>query len=192
MHPIKTLAAASLVAALLPLAAHAKDGNGNSASSTKVPALVRFGGAIGVDPLTAAGGADAPNVVRGISPGGRAWVLRRFEARVGTDASLQAEGRGLLFTSGDAIGTRGALAQVRLTLACGAADATARQFHSAATALDANGNFRISGPLSEDGTNTAVMPATCDNPVLLVRAVNATTGAAGGWLAAGVPNGSDD
>lgn len=154
--------------------------------------LASFNGAIGVDPLTAAGGVDTLNVVRGINPGGRAWVLRRLSATVGADGSIRASGRGLLFSSGDLIGTRGTVAAVAATLTCGAADATARKFTSPGVNLDAAGNFSIRGMLSEDGINPAVMPPTCDNPVLLIRAFNTTTGAAGGWFAAGIPGDGDD
>ena len=156
------------------------------------PPLAVFNGAIGVDPLTAAGGVDTLNVVRGISPGGRAWVLRKLSATVAADGSVRISGRGLLFSSGDLIGTRGAVSNVLVTLACGPADTTARKFNSPMTTLDTAGNFSIRGVLSEDGINPAVMPPSCDNPVLLVRSANASTGAAGGWFAAGIPGASDD
>ena len=186
MRPFLSLMALTVAAATGNAVAHSKP----------PPPLVSFSGAIGVDPLTAAGvgpgATDVVNVVRGINPGGRAWVLRRLRADVGTDGSISAKGIGLLFASGDLIATRGTIAQVVATLACGAADASARRFTSPPAALDSAGNFRIEGALSEDGSNPAVMPATCDNPVLLIRAVNATTGAAGGWFAAGIPGDSDD
>lgn len=182
MRPLAALCSLSLLAVSSAALAHSKE----------PPALVRFNGAIGVDPLTAAGGADALNVVRGISPGGRAWVLRKLEARIGTDGSISAKGRGLLFSSGDLIATRGGVAAVVATLACGTADANAALFTSPPAALDTAGNFSIKGLLSQDGVNPAVMPASCDNPALLIRAFNATTGAAGGWFAAGIPGSGDD
>ncbi len=154
--------------------------------------LVRFRGAIGVDPLTAAGGVDVVNTVRGIAPGGRAWTLVSLRAVVRTDGTIHASGKGLLFTSGDLIGTRGGVTTVGATLACGAANNTAALFHSRPAALDLAGNFTISGKLTQDGVNDAVMPATCDNPVLLVRNVNAATGAFGGWFAAGIPKVNTD
>lgn len=157
-----------------------------------VPPLVAFNGAIGVDPLTAAGGVDVPNVVRGINPGGRSWVLRRFSASVGADGSIGARGAGLLLGSGEGIATRGAVTAVVLTLFCGPADATARRFTSPPAALDLAGNFRLKGVLSEDGVNAAVLPPSCDNPQLLVRNFNTTTGVAGGWFAAGIVGRDDD
>lgn len=154
--------------------------------------LVRFRGAIGVDPLTAAGGVDTLNVVRGISPGGRAWMLASLRAVVRTDATIHASGRGLLFTSGDLIGTRGGVTAVGATLACGAANNTAALFNSRPAPLDLAGNFSISGKLTQDGVNDAVMPATCDNPVLLIRSANAATGVLGNWFAAGIPKVNTD
>lgn len=163
-----------------------------SAHAGGPPPLAKFKGAIGVDPLTAAGGVDAPNVVRGINPGGRAWMLGSLKAEIGTDGSIAAKGKALLFTSGDLIGTRGPVTTVGATLACGAAGPTATLFNSRPAALDLAGNFVISGKLTQDGVNDAVMPATCDNPVLLIRNVNATTGVFGGWFAAGIPQVGDD
>ena len=154
--------------------------------------LVTFNGAIGVDPLTAASGVDVSNVVRGINPGGRAWVLRKLYARVGSNGVISARGSGLLFSSGDLIGTRGTITHVAATLACGPADATAALFTSAPSPLDGAGDFHIKGPLTQDGVNAAVMPATCDNPVLLIRSASAVTGAPGAWFAAGIPGDGDD
>ena len=175
MRPSNAVLCVALALASASLAAHA------------APSLLRFSGAIGVDPLTAAGGVDVPNVVRGIVPSGRAWILRSLKASVDADAKIEARGAGLLFTSGDVIGTRGRVANVVAMLTCGPADATARRFTSAPAPLDLAGDFTISGVLSEDGINPAVLPATCDNPVLLIRSFNTTTGLAGGWFAVGIP-----
>ena len=147
-------------------------------AATPAPPLVKFEGAIGVDPLTGANGVDVVNTVRGIAPGGRAWVIRKLKASVGIDGTVSAKGAGLLLASGDVIGTRGPVTHVAATLACGAANATASLFTSAPSPLQVNGDFQIDGTLSQDGVNPAVMPATCDNPVLLIRAANPTTGVA--------------
>ena len=161
-----------------------------AAAGSRPAAYLKFDGAIGVDPLTAAGGVDVANVVRGINPGGRAWVLRKLEAVIRADASVSISGKGLLFSSGDLIATRGAVTHVAATLACGPADATALKYTTAPAPLDAAGNFRIRGPLL-DGVNTAVLPATCDNPQLLIRSANPTTGAAGNWFAVGIRDTDD-
>lgn len=149
--------------------------------------ILAYDGAIGVDPLTAAGGVDTLNVVRGVNPGGRAWVIRKLSAEVYADASIVARGKGLLLSSGEGITTRGAVSHVAATLACGPADATAAKFSTAPFALDAAGNFAIRGfLLAPDGVNTAVLPVPCENPMLLIRASNPVTGAPGGWFAAGI------
>jgi hypothetical protein len=156
-----------------------------SAHATNFRPLVRFDGAIGTDPLTASGTADVLNVVRGVNPAGRAWTVRKFSATIRKDGAISARGNGLLLASGDVIGTRAGVAQVVATLFCGAANGAAAAFTSPPGAMDTAGNFHISGTLSQDGLNPAVLPAICDNPALLIRAVGAN-GVAGTWLAAGI------
>ena len=151
--------------------------------------LVKFEGAIGADPLAAVGTAQQPNIVRGISPGGRAWVLRRLSAAVSKSGHIFARGSGLLLATGDVIGTVGPVTQVAATLACGPA-ATPTLFSSAPAPLDAAGNFRIDSVLTQDGVNPAVLPPTCDSPALLIRNVGAN-GAPGAWFAAGIPDVDD-
>ena len=160
-----------------------------AASAAQPSVLLKFKGGIGVDPLTAAGGADVSNVVRGISPGGRAWVIRKLDATVYTDASIVVKGKGLLFSSGDVIATRGPVAQVVATLACGPADTTAEKFTSDPAPLNAAGNFTIRGSLTghDASGNILPFPSTCANPQLLIRA-----SAAGGWFAAGILESDDE
>jgi hypothetical protein len=157
--------------------------------SIAAEAFVKFNFGIGVDP-TAAGG----NTVRGIAPAGRPWLIRKLSASVLPDSTLNARGRGLLISNGDLIGTRGTVTALAITLACGPADGTATLFNTIAPIpLDASGQFSVRAPLSTDGVNKAVLPATCANPVLLVRPANATTGvAAASWIAAGIMGGGDD
>ena len=159
-----------------------------TASAAHPPVLLKFKGAIGVDPLTAAGGVDQPNVVRGINPGGRAWVIRKLDATVYADARIVVQGKGLLFSSGEVIATRGPVAQVVATLACGAADATAEKFTSDPAPLNAAGNFTIRGSLTghDASGNVLPFPSTCANPQLLIRA-----SATGGWFAAGILESGD-
>ena len=163
---------------------------GSALAQTAIPPLVLFEGAIGVDPFTGVNGVDVLNTVRGVSPGGRAWVIRKFKARIGIDGSISARGAGLLFASGDVIGTRGPVAAVAATLVCGPADATAAKFTSPPAPLDTAGDFQIKGTLTD--ANGGMVPATCDNPVLLIRAANAATGVAGAWFAAGIVSSGDD
>jgi hypothetical protein len=143
-----------------------------------VDTLVQFNGAIGVQPVAGiAASVPVANVVLGVAPGGRPWVMRKLRASVGTDGSLSVQGQGLLLAGGDAIGTRATIGQVFATLFCGGA-----AFHSPAAELDTAGDFRITGAL------TAVPPNPCTAPVLLIR--NAAAGAQP-WFAAGIPA-SDD
>lgn len=157
-----------------------------AAAACAAPApVLKFEGAIGVDPLTAAGGVDALNVVRGVNPGGRAWVIRKFDAKVYADGSIEARGKGLLLSSGDVIATRATVAQVAATLACGPADATAPKYTSEPTPLNLAGNFNLQGTLRDSAGNVAPLASTpCDNPQLLIRAFGAA--GPGGWFAAGI------
>lgn len=170
-----------LVPAALALAGAAAMG------ASPVPVL-KFDGGIGVDPLTAAGGVDAPNVVRGVNPGGRAWVIRKLDATIYSDGSAVVRGKGLLFASGDVIATRGTVAQVVATLACGPADASATKYTTESAPLDEAGNFAIRGTLrGTDGNIAPLATVPCANPQLLIRA-----SAAGGWFAVGILDRSDD
>lgn len=146
--------------------------------------LVAFDGGIGVDPasgVTPAGGA-ALNVVRGVSPGMFPWKISRLRANVQVDGRIQLDGRGLLLTGGNPIGTTGGQS-VFATLFCGpAASATAHSSNPTGVALEPSGNFRINDVL------TPPPPAPCTDPVLLIlSAANAH------WFAAGIPkNDADD
>jgi len=139
--------------------------------------LVRFNGAIGVDPVAGiANGAPVANTVLGVPPGGRGWVLRRLRASVDPDGSISAKGSGLLFSGGDAIGTRGGVTQVFATLFCSGV-----AHHSPFADLDPAGDFAIKGKLG------AVPPSPCLSPVLLIRNAAGTQA----WFAAGIPGGDD-
>jgi len=65
---------ASKVLLIMTLAAASASGF----AAPPAPPLVKFEGATGVDPLTGANGVDVVNTVRGIAPGGRAWVIRKL------------------------------------------------------------------------------------------------------------------
>jgi hypothetical protein len=139
--------------------------------------LVQFNGAIGVDPVAGiANGAPVANTVLGVPPGGRGWILRKMRAEVDPDGSISAKGSGLLFSGGDAIGTRGGVTQVFATLFCSGV-----AHHSPFAELDLAGNFVIKGKL---GT---VPPSPCLAPVLLIRNAAGTQA----WFAAGIPGGED-
>jgi len=143
--------------------------------------LVRFHGAIGVDPISnvVVNGTTttvSPNVVRGISPSGQIWRISDLDANVSLDGRIRVHGRGLLLGGGNSIGTNGGQS-VFATLFCGpAATATASSSDLAGVALDEDGNFTIN-----DGLSPAP-PTSCETPVLLIR----TTGGARPWFAAGI------
>ena len=161
------------------------------AAAGTVEPVLKFEGAIGVDPLTAAGGVDALNVVRGVNPGGRAWVIRKLDASVYADGSIVARGKGLLLSSGEGIATRATIAQVVATLACGPADATATKYTSEPGALDLAGNFSIRSLLrGGDGNIAPLATVPCANPQLLIRAFGAS--GPGGWFAAGILERDED
>lgn len=142
-----------LFSAVLALAA--------ATASAKPNVLLEFKCGIRADPLTAAGAVDVADTVRGNSPGGRAWVIRKLDAAGYSDAAVAVRGKGLLFASGDLIVTRGLAKHVAATLACGPADATATQFSSGPAELDAAGNFTIRGPLVDGAGNKVTFTETC-------------------------------
>ena len=138
--------------------------------------VAKFEGAIGVDPVAGISSTGIPllNVVHGINPGGRPWVMARLKAEFKDNGHVTVKGEGLLLSGGDAIGTIGPIQAVGATLFCGT-----QAFDSGSVPIDANGDFRIDGPLS------AFPPTPCNLPVLLIR--NATGGTLGAWFAAGIP-----
>ena len=141
--------------------------------------LVRFEGGIGASPAAIVGGALVINVTRGVTPGGRPWVIESLQAEVKIDGRISVEGRGLLLGGGDAIGTP-ANQMVRARLFCGSG-ATATVHQSGLVQLEPNGDFRIDdvlGPVAP--TTVATPPDPCTAPVLLI------VSAGGNWFAAGI------
>jgi|GraSoi_2013_60cm_1033757.scaffolds.fasta_scaffold05645_3 hypothetical protein len=150
--------------------------------------LVRFDGGIGVDPVSNAPGPGAiaatvtRNIVRGVQPAS-SWVIAKLKAEVKDDGRITADGRGLVFASGDAIGTAlvltptGAAASITVfaTLICeNVAPFVERNTNP--VPLAANGDFKIDDVLSPPPP-----PSSCATPVLLIR--NAGNGF---WFAAGI------
>jgi hypothetical protein len=151
--------------------------------------LVRFDGGIGVDPVSNAPGppADAAtvtrNIVRGVQPAGL-WVIHKLKAEVKDDGRITAEGRGLVFSAGDTIGTAlvvtptgGTAASLKVfaTLICeNVAPFVERNTNP--VPLSANGDFKI-----DDVLSPAPPPSSCATPVLLIR-----NSGNGNWFAAGI------
>jgi len=179
------------------------------APSAMAGTLVEFEGGIGVipdsastadvtatsttpPPATQTGGLVVRNVVRGVSPGGAPWVIRRFEAKVKENGDIRAEGRGLVLAGTNNIGTSGGVPTVFATLFCQVAAGPPPTFSShdsPAATLEADGDFKIRGTL------TSTPPDPCNNPALLIRiGTPPGTPSANRWIAAGIPKleGADD
>src|SRR3954453_14880398 len=86
----------TVIAAALSLAAF---------SASADDRLVRFEGGFGVVPTRANA---APNIVRGVNPGGVPWVISRLSADIRADGSISVDGRGLLLGGTNNIGFVGA------------------------------------------------------------------------------------
>lgn len=141
--------------------------------------LVKFDGGIGATPAAIVSGVLVINTTRGVTPGGRPWVIESLRAEVKIDGRVSVEGRGLLLGGGDGIGTT-ASQFVRARLFCGpAASATVHQ--SGLVELEANGDFPIDDVVAPmDPTTAATPPAPCTSPVLLI------VSGSGNWFAAGI------
>jgi hypothetical protein len=146
--------------------------------------LVKFKGGIGVIPISnvaldATTGAViiTRNMVRGVNSPGQIWRIKDLEAKIKNNGDIKVEGEGLLLAGGNNIGTN-AGQSVAAQLFCG--DQT---FTSPGVALEANGDFKITGVLSP-----LPLPGICETPVLLIRSINLTTGVLGSWFAAGIPD----
>lgn len=169
----KVLAIGLVFVSVIPFAAF---GNGRRESS-----LVRFRGAIGVDPISnvVVNGTTTTvnaNVVRGVSPAGQIWRIADLDANIREDGRIRLRGQGLLLGGGNGIGTNGNQS-VFATLFCGAASsATASSTNLAGVALDSDGDFTIDDVLSP------VPPSSCETPVLLIQ----TTAGSHPWFAAGI------
>jgi hypothetical protein len=151
--------------------------------------LVQFDRGIGVDPVSNAQGMAATanvvnrNIVRGVQPAS-SWVIAKLKAEVKDDGRITVDGRGLVFASGDAIGTAlvltptGAAASIKVfaTLICENV-APFVERNSNPVPLAANGDFKIDDVLSP----LPPPPSSCATPVLLIR--NAGNGV---WFAAGI------
>ena len=158
-------------------------GVGCSLAAAGGDSLVRFKGGIGVNPIVnGAGVANADgtlpnvvrNVVRGVNPGGLTWVIADLQADVSVDGHIRVNGKGLLLSGGNAIGSNGGQS-VFATLICEAAPPfTLHNTTLTGVPLEQNGDFEIDDVLTP-------APADCPSPVLLIRNV------AGAWFAAGIP-----
>ena len=171
--------------------------------------LVRFEGAIGVQPFRSANGAPVLNAVAGVNPGGAPWELLGLKVSIRTDGTIRGQGTGLLLGGTDNVGTRGGRRQVIASLFCRNAPVApaligtvqAAPYNSPPADVDGNGDFVLTGTLANASGATPPLDCgdTVDNrPVLLIRSVtpaNAATGAPatpGVWFAAGIVRGKQE
>ncbi len=168
-----------------------------ASADDKIPTIVQFNGAIGSQPFANVGGVPVANDVLGIAPGGRPWELRKLRAGVDINGMLRLTGKGLLLGGGNNIGRPAIPRSVQATLFCNEAG-TNLAWNSAAAALDAQGNFSISGPLAPVAPNLLTAPPNpCNLPILLIRNSTAATAPGGApvpgpWFAAGIPDSGDN
>ncbi|HEY1262248.1 MAG TPA: hypothetical protein VGF06_01925 [Terriglobales bacterium] len=146
-------------------------------AGVRFASLVRFDGAIGVDPVSnvVVNGTTTTvnsNIVRGISPSGQIWRIASLDANVTVDGHIRVHGRGLLLGGGNGIGTNGNQS-VFATVFCGA---TVSNTDLAGVALETDGDFTI------DDVLTPAPASPCTTPLLLIR----TTAGARPWFAAGI------
>jgi hypothetical protein len=184
-----TSAATALITTLLCTgAAHAHD---------RMPKIVAFSGAIGSQPFANVGGVAAPNDVLGIPPGGRPWELLKLKASVYLTGMLQLRAKGLLLGGGNNIGRPAIPRNVQATLFCNEGGVN-NAWNSAAAAVDANGDFTITGALVPVAPNLAAVPPNpCNLPILLIRSSTAATASGalpvpGAWFAAGIVDVGDE
>ena len=133
-----------------------------------------------------AANAPAPNVVRGIPPGGFPWVIKRLRADVKADGRIQVDVRGLLLAGGNAIGTNGGQ-RVLAMLFCGTSGAGGSLGSAAAHSSDPAGvPLNTNGDVEIDDI-TPAPPSSSDIPALLIG-----TPGTHHWFAAGVLKGEGD
>jgi hypothetical protein len=115
------------------------------------------------------------NPVAGIASGGAPWTTSGGNATVNfTQGIVTFVVEGLVLVGGNASGTPGPVTSVRGTLVCDPGAADQLIFNTPAVPLSSQGNAAFSGNF--DG----VPPATCTNPLFLIRAAPANV-----WIATG-------
>jgi hypothetical protein len=135
--------------------------------------FVRWNGIVGV--ITAPG---VDNPVAGIRAGAGPWSVRSGHARVNfLSGAAFFDVDGLVLNGSNSSGTPGPITAVTGTLVCNAGSTAQTVLDTTAVSLNAQGDAHFSGLI-------ASIPATCNNPLFLVR-IAAPVGAAGRWIATG-------
>jgi len=126
--------------------------------------------------------------IRGVMSGGAPWVVQEGKATVDSNGNIKIRVKGLLIGSGvldsgapvpqNVVGTVGPVTNVFASLTCGGAGgAPFMIFNTAAVPLSSNGSFKINAQIT--------LPATCDRPIILIRA--GTPAAPGPFIALAEP-----
>lgn len=158
-----------VLAVLLPLTLCAAAGFAKDFDDSSV---VRWNGIAGV--ITAPG---IDNPVGDIHAGAGPWSVRSGRARVNlASGAAFFDVDGLVLNGSNSSGTPGPVTEVVGTLVCHAGT-TATVLNTTPVSLSVRGDAQFSGQI-------AGIPATCDNPLFLIR-IAAPAGAAGRWIATG-------
>lgn len=164
------------LAVLLPIAlsASAAFGLENENSTASWNSIVGVITAPGVD-----------NPVGTIHGGAGPWSVRSGRAHINLSNGFTSfDVNGLVLNGSASSGTPGAITSVKGTLVCNSGGAAPTILDTTAVSLNVHGDARFAGHISD-------LPATCDNPVFLIRIV-APAGAAGRWIATGAERFIDD
>jgi hypothetical protein len=152
---------------LLPLAFCATSAFGWVENAT----VVRWASIVGV--ITAPG---VDNPVAGIHAGAGPWSVRNGHARVNlSNGNTTFDVDGLVLNGSNSSGTPGPVTAVTGTLVCNGGTTTPSILDTTPVRLSTQGDAHFSGQISG-------IPATCDNPLFLIR-IAVPAGAAGRWIA---------
>src|ERR1700731_635004 len=119
------------------------------------------------------------DAVAGINPGTTPWSTTGGRASVNlATGRVKFDVDGLVLKGGKAPGTRGGVDQVEGSLICNAGQQNQTIFTTLPVPLDARGNAEFSGTF-------VAPPATCNNPLFLIRIGPDLPGANQRWIATG-------
>jgi hypothetical protein len=119
------------------------------------------------------------DAVAGINPGTTPWSTTGGRARVNlSTGQVSFDVEGLVLNGGNATGTPDGVDQVEGSLICDAGQQNPTIFTTLPVPLDALGNAEFSGTF-------AAPPATCNNPLFLIRIGPDLPSASQRWIATG-------
>ena len=125
------------------------------------------------------------NPVGTIRAGAGPWTVHSGHARVNLlNGYTSFDVDGLVLNGSSSSGTPGAITAVKGTLVCNSGATAPTILDTAAVSINVHGDAQFDGQLSD-------LPATCDNPVFLIRIVT-PAGASGRWIATGTRRFTDD